>query len=145
MGRRRRGKAWKIKWHYGNKKMQIEKRKQLTMSDFLDSFMKAGVKADVSDIYRLRASFDLYRKPSDDPITKDMMCWADDCVTGNDDNEDVYPEFSRNNGLEFFYSGELFIDVILSVLDQVEDPGTDTLIKALNYYDDNDDFLDIET
>jgi len=125
--------------------MQIEKRKKLTMSDFLEIFMKEKVSDDVNQMQDLGVSFGLYRKPSDAPITKDMMCWADDGVTANDDDEDVYPEFSINNGLEFFYSGERFVDVVLSVLYQAKNPSIDTLIKALNYYDDTDDFLDIET
>jgi len=127
--------------------MQIntEKRKKLIMSDFLEIFMKEKISDDINKMQDLGASFGLYRKPSDDLITKDMACWVDDAMTANDDDEDVYPEFSKNNELEFFYSGERFVDVILSVLYQVKNPSIDTLIKALNYYDDTDDFLDIET
>jgi len=125
--------------------MQIEKRKKLTMLELLGLFKKENIPSDVYEMYKLGESFDLYREPSDEPITKDMVCWVDDGVTGDDNNEDVYPEFSKNNELEFFYSGERFIDVILSVVEQVEDPDIDIFIKALNYYDDTDDFLDIET
>jgi len=70
---------------------------------------------------------------------------VDDSVTGNDDNEDVYPEFVAKNGLEFCCSGEILIDVVVSVFEQTKTPSIDNFVDALNYYNEHDNFLEIKT
>jgi len=121
--------------------MQALKRTEQKLSDILETIKNRGNPDDVHEMYRIGENFDLYRKPSNEPLTKDMACYIDDSVTGNDNNGDVYPEFIESNGLEFCYSGERFIDVVLSVFDQTENPGIDDFVEALNYYAENDDFL----
>ncbi len=57
------------------------------------------------------------------------------------DNE-VYPQDAVTKGLSYIYSGEQFADVILSVMEQKPSAKNQDFIDALNYYLENDDFLD---
>jgi hypothetical protein len=57
------------------------------------------------------------------------------------DNE-VYPQDAASRGLSYIYSGEQFADVILSVIEQKPSASNQDFIDALNYYLENDDFLD---
>ncbi|WP_458773120.1 DUF7716 domain-containing protein [Aeromonas veronii] len=45
--------------------------------------------------------------------------------------------------MEQCYYGEQFIDVINNVISQINEPQVSAFVEALNYYMDNDDFLDI--
>jgi len=123
--------------------MQIPKRAPLKLSELLEQFQQKGISDDVYKMYALGESFDLYREPSDEPLTKDTICYVDDGVTGDENNEDVYPEFVAKNGLEFCLSGEIFIDVLLSVFEQTKTPSIKNLVDALNYYNEHDNYLDI--
>jgi len=132
--------------------MQVLKRKELKLSEILEYFKKRvgnfrskGISHDSYEMYSfvLEEGFDLYRKPSNEPLEKDMVCCVDDEVTGNDGNEDVYPEFVIKNNLEFCCSGEIFVDVILSVCSQVENPSIENFIDAINFYNEHDNYLDI--
>jgi len=115
------------------------------LSELLEIFRKNGVYEDVSEMYRLGETFDLYRKPSDEPMTKDEIVYLDHSVTGDQNNEDVYPEFVAKNGLECCCSGEILIDVVLSVFEQTKTPSIDNFVDALKYYNEHDDFLEIKT
>lgn len=61
----------------------------------------------------------------------------------DDDNEIYPPEVSRNN-LEMCYSDENFQDVIDLAYSQKSDASIEEFVKCLNYYMNNDDFLDLE-
>ena len=57
-------------------------------------------------------------------------------------DKEVYPQDAVSRGLSYIYSGEQFADVILSVIEQKPSPSNQDFIDALNYYLENDDFLD---
>jgi len=58
-------------------------------------------------------------------------------------DKEIYPEEVTNLGLSYLYSGEQFVDVVTLAIDQNPDASDSLLISALNYYQENDDFLDI--
>jgi|GEM_PF-2826195 len=123
--------------------MQIPKRIPLKLSEFLTEFQQKGIPEELYEMYKLGEGFDFYREPSEEPLTKDTFCYADDSVTGDENNEDVYPEFVQKNGLEFCLSGEIFIDVLLSVFEQTSTPIIKNLVDAINHYNEYDNYLEL--
>ncbi|TDN51106.1 MULTISPECIES: DUF7716 domain-containing protein [Buttiauxella] len=85
--------------------------------------------------------FCLYSKDSMEPLASSSVCFVDEYPKERG-GEDVFPEDVVNNDLELCYYGEQFVDVINNVVSQVNDPPISVFIDALNYYMDNDDFLD---
>ena len=59
-------------------------------------------------------------------------------------SNEVYPHEVISSGLSYIYSGEQFTDVIISVMEQKTSASNKDYIDALNYYLDNDDFLDLQ-
>ena len=59
------------------------------------------------------------------------------------DDKEVYPESVKKVGLSYLYSGQQFIDVVTLLAEQNPDASHDDYVKALNYYQDNDEFIDL--
>ncbi|WP_064965772.1 DUF7716 domain-containing protein, partial [Tenacibaculum ovolyticum] len=59
-------------------------------------------------------------------------------------DEEVYPDFVVEKSLELLYYGRQFEDVIMNVLHQKSEASIDEFILGLNYYTENDTFLDFE-
>lgn len=57
-------------------------------------------------------------------------------------DKEVYPQDVVSAGFSYIYSGEQFADVIISVMEQKASASNQDFIDALNYYLENDDFLD---
>ncbi len=57
-------------------------------------------------------------------------------------DKEIYPEIVTNKKLHYLYSGEQFADVIDSVVEQKPSATLDDFVKALNFYSENDNFLD---
>lgn len=95
---------------------------------------------------RLGHEFDddlcLYSSGADDRIRGDLVCYLDDYPDVVND-EDQYSVFVTANNLHLLYYGEQFKDVMLNALTQKAQASIDEIIEALNYYMENDDFLDI--
>ena len=91
--------------------------------------------------------FDLYADKDDDVDMwyADLVCYAVDGLTVNDEDEEVYPNFAREKGLAFISSGEMFEDVIYAAVYHKglknAMPTMDEFISALNYYRHNDAYL----
>lgn len=61
----------------------------------------------------------------------------------NDAHEEGYTQYVLDNNLELAYDGELFVDVILSYQDYESGFDVELLIDALEYYSENDTFMEI--
>lgn len=59
-------------------------------------------------------------------------------------NPEGYTQYVLDNNLELAYNGELFVDVISSYQDYKIEFDVNLLIKALEYYCENDNFMEIE-
>lgn len=59
-----------------------------------------------------------------------------------EEDEEIFPEFVVEEGLVFLYSGENFESVIEVVFNQKHQPSMKEFIDSLNYYRDNDSFLE---
>lgn len=84
----------------------------------------------------------LYTDKETGVITREIVCYLDRYPDVIND-EDVYSEFVTSNGLELLYYGEQFNDVLRNIYEQKKTADVDMIIRALNHYMDNDDFLDI--
>lgn len=58
------------------------------------------------------------------------------------EDEEIYPAIFYEKKLTVIYSGESFMSVICSVYEQKIDATDEEYVKALNYYYENDDFLE---
>lgn len=68
------------------------------------------------------------------------------CITAPPDfdeetDEEIIPEFAVKNGMDSSILPELVQDVICSALEQKPEATNEELLKALNYYLDNDTFI----
>jgi hypothetical protein len=95
---------------------------------------------------RLRHEFDddlcLYSSDAADRIRADLVCYLDDYPDVVND-KDHYSTFVTTNNLHLLYYGEQFKDVMINALTQKPQASIGEIIEALNYYMENDDFLDI--
>lgn len=86
-------------------------------------------------------NFCLYGK-NDDVLNAQYEYLVSEYPKVNDDIE-IYPDVVRESNLSYVYSGEQFSDVILSVMEQKSSATLDEYVAALNYFMENDDFLDL--
>lgn len=84
--------------------------------------------------------FCLYGK--DDNLTVDTVCYVDH-YPQEENERDYYSEFVNNNNLQLICSGENFFNVVSLCYEQKEDATVDEIVKCLNHYLEEDDFLDL--
>ena len=58
------------------------------------------------------------------------------------DGKEVFPDFVNENGLDILCSGDVFMDVYDDLDERYPNFTKDQLIDALNYYMDNDDYIE---
>ena len=58
------------------------------------------------------------------------------------DRKEVFPDFVNENGLDILYSGDVFMDVYDDLDERYPNFTKDQFIDALNYYIDNDDYIE---
>ena len=85
--------------------------------------------------------FCLYSREHKKVVTAELVFYVDDFPDITYDDEEVYPDFVVNEGLEFYCSGELLEGIIQNVLHQKSQPSMKDFITQLNYYMKNDAFI----
>lgn len=61
-----------------------------------------------------------------------------------EDDQEVYPESVKAEGLDYIFSGQHCVDVVRSVLEQKPKATHEEYSAALNYYADHDTFMDVK-
>jgi uncharacterized protein (DUF433 family) len=79
----------------------------------------------------------------DEDLQSNKSYYIDNYPDVDENGKEIYPFLVLKKKLYYLYSGEQFADVIDSVLDQKPSATINDFIKALNYYSEYDDFLDI--
>lgn len=69
-------------------------------------------------------------------------CIADFPEVDDDTDEETYPDFAIENEMDGCLLPELVQDVVLSALEQKNDATNEEILEALNYYLDNDCFME---
>jgi len=99
-----------------------------------------------TEIYQLGDSFELYGDAEDNQLALDKLYVIDDPVIVNEHDEDVFPDYIVQNQLWLACYGSIMVDVISLVLEEAAQqqttPSLVFLVDALNYYLDNDSYLD---
>jgi hypothetical protein len=86
----------------------------------------------------------LYTKRRDEIATAELICYAEGYPDVTDEEEEIFPNFVVNEKLEKFCSDEIFESVIGNILHQKKQPTMKNFIDGLNYYLDDDAFIDLE-
>jgi len=86
--------------------------------------------------------FDLYLYPPDKPpLTRNTIVFFH--------HKDFYahPDGLKDQlkNLDLVYTGRKFIEVVLNVFEQVEEPSVEIFFKALNYYKEKNEFMEIKS
>ena len=85
----------------------------------------------------------VFYKDTDD-IKEDTICCIADIVEVSDDYEEIYPDFAVRNEMDTYINGELLNDVLSSYLSADRNASASDLIYAINYYLENDCFIELE-
>ncbi|EAM1821449.1 hypothetical protein D3M43_23410, partial [Salmonella enterica subsp. enterica serovar Infantis] len=88
-------------------------------------------------------NFCLYTKEYESSARADLICYLEMYPVISDDDDEVYPEFVINNSLELFFYGDQFLDVLRNISTQKENPSMEDFIAGLNFYLENDNFIDL--
>jgi len=75
-------------------------------------------------------------------ITPELVCYLDAYPEMAGDVE-IYSDFVAANELELIYYGQQFNDVLRNVLEQEASANIVKVVAALNYYLENDDFMEV--
>lgn len=93
-----------------------------------------------SEIYSLEG-WCVYSAEED--MNLDTECYIDDYPDFDDDDNEVALPFVEENDLEFLCSDENIVDVIGACLHQKEDASVEEIVQALEFYMENDTFLEL--
>ncbi len=80
----------------------------------------------------------------DNGLKPDTVC----CVTAppdfdEDSDEEIIPEYAAENGMTYSLLPEIVQDVVIAAVERKRDADAEEMIKALNYYLENDNFMPI--
>jgi hypothetical protein len=87
-------------------------------------------------------SFCVYSKDASGSLTASGECFLEAYPVVDDSDREIFPEFVRKNRLELAFYGEQFEDVIRNVVYQKQSADTKDFVEALNFYMENDNFMD---
>lgn len=113
----------------------MELRKPYRLQEIIEIVSKNIANDEFSD-----SDYCLYS--NEDIARPEQLCYIDLYPTINDNGEEVYPDFVKDKSLEIFYYGQQFEDVLMSAFNQKCSASIDDYIDALNYYMENDTFMD---
>ena len=117
----------------------MEQNRMYTMEEIIN-FLTEKYKSEGEEALYEDSDWHIY--VSDDELLPTTVC----CITAPPDfdeetDEEIIPEFAVENEMDGSILPEIFQDVIISAISQKEDVTNEELIKALNYYLDNDNFM----
>lgn len=78
----------------------------------------------------------------DELLKADGKYYVADYPDIDDNDKEIYPEIVCSKNLHYLYSGQQFVDVIDTVIEQKPSALLDDFVRALNHYSMNDDFLE---
>ena len=85
--------------------------------------------------------FYVYTREWEDLAKPDIICYLDNPPEIDEEDNEIYPSFVIKENLKMFISDENLENIISSALFQKIEASTAELIDAINYYMDNDCFI----
>ena len=129
--------------------VQAEVRKPYKMSSLIEMVTKDywevnkdGVNSNHQCPYTGIYDLYIYTGQFQDAGFEDLICYLEEPPEVTEEDEEIFPEFVVEEGLVFLYSGENFESVIEVAFNQKRQPSMKEFIDSLNYYRDNDSFLE---
>ena len=85
----------------------------------------------------------LYTAPDVESIDKNTLFYIDGYTEIDDDDNEIYPQFIRENNLCIYFHGDIASDIIRNTKHQLEPriPSVDEYIENFNYYNEHDCFI----
>lgn len=120
---------------------ELPTEKKIKISGVIETFLEK-IKKD-KGIDECDDNFCIYTEQYAPLLKHDTECYIDRYPDGDENGNDVYPLFVREKKLSLVYYGEHFLNVIDVALDKKEDIHVDDVLRSLNYYSENDDYLDL--
>ena len=114
------------------------KNKETNLSDIINY---------ISEIYKTKGEDAIYRDngwcvySSENVISAETKCYVDEYPEFDEDDNEIYSDFVKNNNLELLFRDEMIQDVIIASLHQKSDATIEEIINALLYYEEYDTFL----
>ncbi|MCT4621855.1 MAG: hypothetical protein N4A62_21005 [Marinisporobacter sp.] len=91
--------------------------------------------------HKILEAYDLYVKKNTDFLDLQTIVYLDEAVAVDDEtDEEIYPEFVIMNDLEWYFSGQVIIDIIDNTKYQLKNPSVQDYITNLNNYSEHDCF-----
>lgn len=112
------------------------KNRMLTLGEVMEELKKEFLEnGELTD-----DDWSLYTE-GDTVLRGDTVCCVADCTEIADDDEEIFPDYAIENGMDTYVSGELINDVADSFLSMKRSAETDELITAFEHYLENDSFV----
>ena len=77
-------------------------------------------------------------------LKKNTIVYVDALVFEDNDNDEYYSDFVVENNLDIVCLGEILVDVVASYKDYKNELNIDLVLKALDYYLNNDTFMELD-
>lgn len=118
----------------------LEKNKEYNFYEVIDELRKKCINYGKEILYK-DDNWCVYSK--EDNIHLNSRCYIDEYPEIDDNTyEERLPRFIIENELELVYRDELLQDVVVSALSRKKNVSNEELMDAVNFYDDNDSFLE---
>ena len=98
---------------------------------------------DGNEKYESKNIYDIYISENEN-LNSNTILYVGKPVQIDENDNEIFPKEVLSNNFEFEYSCQNFQDVIDLAYSQKKDATLDELINCLNYYSENDTFLDLK-
>ena len=116
----------------------MEKKRSVKLSDIIMSVCTLYKASGETAVY-LDNGWCVYA--SEEKIMPETICYIDDYPDFDEEDNEVYPDFVKENNMELLYRDEMVQDVVMACLNQKDNATIEEIVEALFYYDENDNFL----
>jgi len=114
------------------------RKKEMNLSEIINN---------ICELYKTKGENGIYLDndwcvySSENEISAETKCYVDEYPEFDEDDNEIYSDFIRNNNLELLFRDEMIQDVIIASLNQKSNATIEEIIKALLYYEEHDTFL----
>lgn len=82
----------------------------------------------------------VYTKQDVKVLDEKTFLFLDEPIEVDDNDEEIYPLFARDNELVYYFFGDIVFDIISNTRYQLENPTIENYLANFNYYNKHDCF-----